>query len=173
MVNKKRMCVQLALGSFVLLGASAAHATDNDDQCYTVASVQGSWAVISTFGANLALALGQRTVDENGTFTGTAVVNAPTPGSPTGQRTITNVTQNGGFVVNCDGTGTITRVLNSTTQQIDDFVITKGAVRHGQRVATEIQDAQRVPSAVVPGGVFVIRLHTRRPGDEREREADR
>ena len=161
----------LALALVVLPGVSVAHAQDNDD-CYTVASVQGSWAVVTTFGANFAKGLGTRTVDVNGAFTGTALINAPanttSPGavsflSWTGARTITHVVQQGYFTVNCDGTGTITRILNGTTQQIDDFVITKGVVKHGQRVATEIQDVQEVPSAATQGGFFVTRVHTRQP----------
>ena len=161
----------LALALVVLPGVSVAHAQDNDD-CYSVASVQGSWAVVTTFGANFAKGLGTRTVDVNGAFTGTALVNAPAnTTSPnavsflswTGARTITHVTQQGYFTVNCDGTGTITRILNGTTQQIDDFVITKGVVKHGQRVATEIQDVQEVPSAATQGGFFVTRVHTRQP----------
>ena len=165
MFNMKNVFV-FPLVFCVLLGASVAGAQDKDEQCYTVASFQGSWAVITTFGSNLALGLGERTVDENGAFEGTALVNAPKPGSPIGERTITKVTQNGYFTVSCNGVGTITRVLNGTTTQIDDFVITKGKVEHGRRVATEIQDAQRVPSAVIPGGIFVIRVHTRLPDDE-------
>ena len=168
MFNQKSGVMWLAFVFFVLVGGSVAHAEDNDEQCYTVASVQGSWGVIATFGANTALGLGERTVDENGVFTGTALVNGPKPGSTTGERTITPVTQNGSLSVNCDGTGTITRVLNGTIMQIDDFVINKGIVEHGRRIATEIQDAQRVPSAVVPGGIFVIRVHTRRPVEGRE-----
>jgi hypothetical protein len=171
MFNKNSLSIPTALVFFALLGVSAAQAKDEDTPCYTVASVQGSWAVIGTFGANVALSLGVRSVDKNGVFAGTAVINAPTLGSPTGARTIGTVTQNGSFAVNCDGTGTITRVLNGTTTQIDDIVITKGIVKDGRRIATAIQDAQRVPSALVPGGIFVIRVHTRLPSDEdRERE---
>jgi hypothetical protein len=167
----------LAFALFVVFGTSVAYAEDKDD-CYTIASVQGSWAVVTTFGADFAKALGTRTVDENGGFTGTAVVNAPAnTTSPaavsflswTGARTISHVTQVGYFTVNCDGTGTITRILNGTTQQIDDFVITKGTVKHGRRIATEIQDAQEVPSAATQGGFFVTRVHTRQP-TESERE---
>jgi hypothetical protein len=179
MFNEKRLFVPVLLVLFLLLiVASAAPAKDDDGQCYTVASVQGSWAVVTTFGANFAKALGTRTVDENGAFTGTALVNAPanttSPGdvsflSWTGVRTITHVTQQGNFTVNCDGTGTITRFLNGTTQQIDDFVITRGIFDHGRRIATEIQDVQEVPSAATQGGFFVTRVHTRQPG-EQERE---
>jgi hypothetical protein len=163
----------LAIGLVMLCGASVANAQDHDkDDCYTVASLQGSWAVVTTFGSNFGKALGTRTVDQNGVFTGTALVNAPAnTTSPaavsflswTGSRTITHATQEGYFTVNCDGTGTITRILNGTTQQIDDFVITKGVVKRGLLVATEIQDVQEVPSAATQGGFFVTRVHTRQP----------
>ena len=171
MFHRKNVFGALALALVVLSGVSVAHAQDNDD-CYTVASVQGSWAVVTTFGADFGKALGTRTVDENGTFTGTALINAPanttSPGavsflSWTGARTITHAMQQGYFTVNCDGTGTITRILNGTTQQIDDFLITKGDVKHGKRIATEIQDVQEVPSAATQGGFFVTHVHTRQP----------
>jgi hypothetical protein len=174
MFNQKSLPVWLALALVVLPGASAAQAQDNDD-CYTTASVRGSWSVVTTFGADFAKAIGTRTVDENGAFTGTALINAPantmSPGavsflSWTGARTITHVNQQGFFTVNCDGTGTITRILNGTTQQIDDFVITRGVMERGRRVATEIQDLQEVPSAATQGAFFVTRVHTRQPADQ-------
>jgi hypothetical protein len=84
----------------------------------------------------------------------------------TGARTITHVTQQGTYTtVNCDGTGQITRVLNGTIHQVDDFVITRGVVVHGRRIATEIEDVQEVPSAATQGGFFVTRVHTRQPAD--------
>jgi len=174
MFNTKELFIGLALVLVVVPRASAAQREDNDD-CYTVASVQGSWAVVTTFGANFAKALGTRTVDRSGAFTGTALINAPanttSPGavsflSWTGARTITHVTQQGYFTVNCDGTGTVTRILNGTTQQIDDFVITRGVVEHGRLIATEIQDLQEVPSAATQGSFFVTRVHTRQPADQ-------
>ena len=71
-------------------------------------------------------------------------------------------------MVNCDGTGTITRTLTSSTgvvtTQIDDFLITKAIERDdGKLLATALEDATRVPSALVPGGLFVFRSYTRRP----------
>lgn len=157
-----------------LFGVSAASG-DERPECYTVASVRGSWSVIGTFGANVAKSLGVRDVDENGNFTGIFVLNAPTTGSTTGQRTITTGTQTGFFTVNCDGTGTITRIVTAsngtTANQIDDFVIT-GSMERGEKLfATSISEAQRPPSALVPGGIFVTRVHTRvHDRNERERE---
>jgi len=43
-------------------------------------------------------------------------------------------------------------------------------VKDGHRIATDLGDAQRVPSALVPGGIFITRVQTRQPGgEERER----
>lgn len=55
------------------------------------------------------------------------------------------------------------------TTQVDDFIITKATVEHGRLRATVITDAQRTPSALVPGGIFLTRVQTRLP-DSQERE---
>ena len=57
----------------------------------------------------------------------------------------------------------------TTASQIDDFVITAAVVRHRELIATALTDVQRVPSALVAGGIFVTREMTRVP-DEREKE---
>jgi hypothetical protein len=153
-----------------VLGASTARA--EQPACYTLESLQGSWAIIGTFGANVAKSLGKRDIEENGSFSGTFVLNGPTAGSPTGARTITTGTQNGSYSVNCDGTGTVTRILTAsngtTASQVDDFVITAAVVKHREFIATAVTDVQRVPSALVAGGIFVTRVMTRVP-DEREK----
>jgi hypothetical protein len=166
MFSKKAFFVPTVLISLGLLGTSAAKA--DGDHCYTVASIRGTYAVVATYSANVALAFGVREFDGQGNLKGTFVLNAPVVGSPTGARTIITGTQVGTYAVNCDGTGTITRTLTSSTgvvtTQTDDFVITK-ATGHweGQRLATALEDAQRTPSALVPGGLFVFRSYTRRP----------
>jgi len=167
MFNKRSLFVPAALVSFGLLGMSAAKA-DGDTHCYTLASIKGTYAAIATYGANVALALAIRHFDGEGNLTGTFTLNAPVVGSPTGARTIITGTQVGTYVVNCDGTGTITRTLTSSTgvvtTQIDDFLITKAIERDdGKLLATALEDATRVPSALVPGGLFVFRSYTRRP----------
>jgi hypothetical protein len=69
--------------------------------------------------------------------------------------------------VNCNGTGTITRVVTkpdgTTASAMDDFVITESTIKFAwlPTVATTIVDAQRDPSVILPGGVFVTRVHTR------------
>jgi hypothetical protein len=172
MFNKKSLIVATALVFVGLLGVSTANAEES--QCYTAESLEGSWALIATYGANVAMAFGERSIGENGNFTGTFVLNGPTAGSSTGARTITTGTQVGTYAVNCNGTGTITRTLTASngviTTQMDDFIITKAIVSHERLVATSLADATRVPSALVPGGIFVTRVHTRLPGgEERQR----
>jgi hypothetical protein len=165
--------VRLAALSLVVGLLTTSSVLADESRCYTTESVEGSWAVLATYGANVALAMGKRSVGENGQFTGTFLLNGPTAGSPTGARTITTGTQVGTYVVNCDGTGTIVRTLTASngvvTTQTDDFVITRAADIHGVLVATEIADAVEVPSALVPGGIFVRRVHTRLPDNEEGR----
>ncbi len=160
---KTAFFVPLAL----MLFTSAASATAEGSQpCFTLASLKGSFSVVGTYGANDAIALGKRTVDGEGNFTGTFLVNKPTPGSTTGDRTITTGTQAGTIEVNCDGTGVITRVLTVAgvqTTQMDDFVITGARVDDGALIATTIADAQRTPSTIVAGGIFLTRTWTRVP----------
>jgi len=164
-MSKSSLALTVVLCS--VLGASAPRA--DQPQCYTLASLDGSWTIISTFGANVARALGKRDIGVDGSFTGTFLLNGPTAGSTTGARTITTGTQIGTYAVNCDGTGTVTRVVTAsngtTASQIDDFVITAAEVRHHELIATAAIDLQRVPSALVPGGIFVVREMTRVPDD--------
>lgn len=147
-------------------GASAVNA-QAPRACFTVASLQGNYAIVTTYGAGIAIALGTRSYDGNGNMTGTFTTNEPTTGSTTGARTIVTGTQVGTYTVNCNGTGQISRILTQSTgivtTSIDDFVITGATVINGQLVATAVQDAQETPSSIVPGGVFVTRVYTRLP----------
>jgi hypothetical protein len=124
------------------------------------------------YGANVALALALRHFDGNGNLTGTFTLNAPVAGSPTGARTVITGTQVGTYTVNCNGTGVITRtVLASngvTATQLDDFLVTRAVTTDGQFLATALADATRVPSAIVPGGIFVTRSYTRLPDSSSE-----
>lgn len=150
---------------FSFLSVSTAHAQHPD--CYTLASLKGNYAIVGTYGANVALALGERYFDGNGNLTGTFLVNSPTAGSTTGARTIITGTQLGTYTVNCDGTGVVTRTLTASngvvSQQMDDFIITKAKVREGEFLALAIIDVQRTPSTLVAGGIFLTRSYTRLP----------
>jgi hypothetical protein len=150
----------------VIDGASAA--AQEPQTCFTLASLKGSYSVVGTYGANIAIALAKRSVDGAGNLTGTFLVNEPTAGSTTGERTLVTGTQAGTVSVNCDGTGVVTRVLTVAgvqTTQFDDFVITEAKVKDGELIATTIVDAQRTSSAIVPGGVFLRRTWTRVPDE--------
>jgi hypothetical protein len=46
---------------------------------------------------------------------------------------------------------------------VDDFMITTATKRNGRLIAASIADMQTTPSSVVPGGIFVTRVHTRLP----------
>jgi hypothetical protein len=154
-----------------LLFCAAAAGAQDTKPCYNLASVRGDYAVVGNYGANVAIAFGKRSVDGKGTLTGTFIVNKPVPGSLTGDRTIVSGTQVGTYTVNCDGTGVITRILTvgtTSTQAFDDFVITGSIMKDGQLIATSIADAQRTPSTIVTGGIFLTRVWTRVPSAQPE-----
>jgi hypothetical protein len=169
MFNKRSMSVAAAFVFFGSLVVSTADA--QQPGCYTVASLNGQYAITGTYGANVAIALAMRYFDGNGNLTGTFVVNEPTPGSSTGARTIVTGTQVGTYTVNCDGTGVITRTVTAsngvTAIQMDDFIITGATATYISYnpvlLATALADATRVPSAIVPGGVLLTRTYTRLP----------
>ena len=171
MLNKKTVPAHTALVLMAFFNASATQAHE-DTQCYDVASLEGTYAIVATYGANVALALALRHFDGNGNLTGTFTLNEPTPGSTTGSRTIVTGTQVGTYTVNCDGTGVITRTVTASNGvvgiQTDDFVITKARVEHDHLIATALEDAQRTPSAIVPGGIFLTRHYTRLPDSQGE-----
>lgn len=174
MFNKKSLFVPVTLIVTSFLGVSVANA--QSPSCpFTLASIQGSYAVLGNYGASVAIALGERQLDGKGNLTGTFVLNEPTAGSTTGARTIVTGTNVGTYTVNCNGTGVITRTVTAngvSTPQLDDFIIT-GAIVQGyqfinnaivwQLVATTIVDAQETPSTIIPGGIFLTRTWTRMP----------
>jgi len=167
MFKKNGLVAMTALICVAFITMSTAKADDDDSPCYTVASLKGTFAVVVTYGDNVALALAVRHFDGNGNLTGTFTLNEPTPGSATGARTIVTGTNVGSYTVNCDGTAVVTRVLTASngvmTTQTDDLLITKAIRRDHHLVATALEDMVRTPSAIVPGGVFVFRSYTRRP----------
>ena len=159
---RRGLVLPIALVCLCFVGVSFAQ---DGAQCYTLASLQGSYGSVATYGSHVAIGLGTRQFDGNGNLTGSIIVNAPDPASTTGSRKIIPATQAGTYTVNCDGTGVFDRVLtvNGTmVHQFDDFVIKASTMRDGQLIAAEIEDAQRTPSAIVPGGIFLTRHFTRR-----------
>jgi predicted GNAT family acetyltransferase len=173
MLRKVNFVVVLCL---VLLGATTANAQDQDHpECYTLASLQGSYAIIGHYGDHLAMALTEGQFDGKGNFQSTFIVNEPDPTSATGARKIVTGSQTGTYTINCDGTGVITRFVKlasgETGTVVSDLIITK-ALRSrpddGKLIATAVEDAQRTPSFIVPGGVFLTRTYTRLPSREED-----
>lgn len=133
---------------------------------YSVASIQGDYAVVNHYGANLALGIGTTQFDGTGTLRGSLLLNRPTS---TGARELVPLTSVGTYSVNADGTGTIILAVTLPGGTIrtatEDFVITRTKWIRGALVATEIIDEQREPSLVLGNGVFVTQDYARR-GEE-------
>jgi hypothetical protein len=165
MTSRKKWIIAVAITIASLLTTVSARAQDALP-CFDLASLQGNYTVIGTYGAGVAVALAKRYMDGKGNLNGTFIVNEPLAGSTTGERNIVSGTQTGTYAVNCDGTGVVTRILTvgtTQTQQFDDFVITKASFEHGHLIATSVADAQRTPSTIVAGGIFLTRAWTRIP----------
>ncbi|MBI4890071.1 MAG: hypothetical protein HY821_05545 [Acidobacteria bacterium] len=134
--------------------------------CYTLESLKGSYGVVNYYGAALAMGIQAETLDGKGNLNRTGILNQPKAGSTTGERTVGTVTSAGTYTVNCDGTGTIARIVTrpdgSKAAAYDDFIITQAVAKDGRLTATEIADAQRDPSVILPDGIFLHRTHTLR-----------
>jgi hypothetical protein len=146
----------------LLVFSSVALAQDEGPQ-YTLSSLCGDYGAVVTYGANVAAGLGHETYDGKGNATGSALANQP---GANGTRTITSFGISGTYTVNKDGSGvrtlTIALPSGSTAQVIEDFVITRAEVINGVALATEIDDAQREPSAVIDDQSLVRHTLTRR-----------
>jgi hypothetical protein len=165
MINKRFALAPVAMVLMTFGGIVPVHA-QAVPACYTVESLQGSFGSTGTYGANLALAIAVRLFDSAGNMTSPFVINQPLAGSTTGERSLLTGTNTATYAVNCDGSGVVTRVATAGGVQIpafDDFLITEGAVQNGKLIAMTIVDTQRIPSGLVPGGVFLSRRYTRRP----------
>lgn len=168
MFPKKSLFV---LATLLLLSCVTVQTAKAAPECYTLASLEGSYTIIGHYGAHLAIALASGHFDGAGNFTSTFLVNEPLPGSTTGERKLVTGSQTGTYTVNCDGTGVITRVITLSTgllgTVVSDLIITRAVHNHSERgevpIATELVDAQRVPSLIVPGGTFLTRTYTRLP----------
>ena len=170
MFKRKGLFVPAALVGVGLFGLTAARA--DDAHCYTLASLKGTWALVTRYGNDgdhVAEALSVRQYDGDGNLMGTFIVNEPVVGSPTGERKIAPGTAVGNYTVNCDGTGVVNRILTTasgTVIQSEDFLITEAVIKGGRLIATAMVDMSRTPSPIVPGGLFVTRTYTRRPDGE-------
>lgn len=131
---------------------------------YSMASVCGNYGAVATYGANVARALGFEQMDGHGNITGAALVNQP--GADLTTRSLSNIGISGTYTVNAQGMGkmnlSILLPTGATANVVEDFVITKSKVVDGIAIATEIQDAQEVPSAVIDDSSLVIHTYTLR-----------
>ena len=117
-----------------------------------------------SYGANVALGLQPELLDGSGNLSRSGINNQLVAGTTTGERTVANVTSAGTYTVNCDGTGTINRVVTrpdgTTATTSDDFLVVEAIQTFQGLIASKIIDVQRDPSVVPPGGLFVFRTHT-------------
>jgi hypothetical protein len=146
----------------IVAGQHGAVAAQERRDEWSLASLQGEFALVGTYGANAARLLGTYAVDDQGNYSGSARINLP---GPAGQRVLVDITFEGTSTIEPDGTGTtsstVTLPNGAKLQTSTDFVITKSTRVRGIRVATEVASAQREPSVVV-GGEFITFLATRR-----------
>lgn len=139
------------------------HEEGNAPVRYSTASICGNYGAVAMYGANVARALGFEAMDGHGNITGAAFVNQPGPNST---RTIANIGISGTYTINAEGMGTMSLTIalpgGATASVIEDFVVTKSKVVDGIAIATEIQDAQEVPSAVIDDTSLVVHTYTLR-----------
>jgi hypothetical protein len=139
------------------------HANPTRDQ-FSLATVCGDYGAIATYGPNIARALGYEVMDGHGNIRGAATVNQPGPNDTT--RSISEIGISGTYTVNANGRGSMNLVIalpgGGSGNVIEDFVITKTKVINGALIATEIQDMQQVPSAVIDDSSLVIHTYTLR-----------
>ncbi len=159
---------QIALIAFLMLSLSSflaaqEHDNGNAPVRFSAASLCGNYGAVAVYGANVARALGFEVMDGHGKITGAAFVNQP---GPNDTRTVANIGISGTYTINAEGMGamnlTIALAGGGTATVTEDFVVTKSKIVDGVAVATEIQDAQEVPSAVIDDSSLVFHTYTLR-----------
>jgi hypothetical protein len=167
-LSSRRMC-QRAFACIVfaalpaVLPAQQEQDNSRSQVRYSTASLCGNYGVVATYGANVARALAFEAMDGHGKITGSAIVNQP---GPNNTRSITSIGISGNYTINGDGIGTMDLVIalpgGATANVTEDFVVTRSKVVFGIAIATEIQDAQEVPSAVIDDSSLVVHAYTLR-----------
>lgn len=157
------LLLMLMYAGFPLL-LSAQERDDNAGQTrFSTASLCGNYGAIAIYGANVARALGFEIMDGHGKITGAAIVNQP---GPNNTRTVVNIGISGTYIINAEGMGTMTLTIalpsGGSPTVTENFVVTKSKVVDGVAVATEIQDAQEIPSAVIDDSSLVVHTYTLR-----------
>jgi len=164
----KQVSLKWMLGAFLFVLSCAGvqaqeHGSAGRDQ-FSVATVCGDYGAIATYGANVARALGYEVMDGRGNLHGAATVNQPGPSDTT--RSISQIGISGTYTVDAKGQGSMNLVIalpgGGSGNVVEDFVITKTKMINGVLIATEIQDMQQVPSAVIDESSLVIDTYTLR-----------
>jgi len=103
-------------------------------------------------------------MDGRGNIRGAATVNQPGTNDTT--RSISEIGISGTYTVDANGRGSMNLVIalpgGGSGNVTEDFVITKTKVINGVLIATEIQDMQQVPSAVIDDSSLVVHTYTLR-----------
>jgi hypothetical protein len=156
----------LLLASLGTTSLAAIPQTDHDREPsqvkYTLASFCGDYGIVGSYSGGIARALGTQTVDGHGNLTGSAIINEP---GPNNTRYITSIGFHGTYAVNPDGTGSMALTITvhgTTVNVIEDFVITKTKAVDGTVLASEIQDAQEVPSVILSTPTLAVHTYTLR-----------
>ena len=141
----------------------ADHEREPSQAKYTLASFCGDYGVVGSYSGGIARALGTQTMDGHGNLTGSAIINEP---GPNNTRSITSIGFSGTYTVNPDGTGkmalSITVQGGTIVNVTEDFVITKTRTVNGTALASEIQDAQEVPSVILSTPTLSVHTYTLR-----------
>ena len=131
---------------------------------FSLATVCGDYGAIATYGPNIARALGYEVMDGRGNIRGAATVNQPGTNDTT--RSISEIGISGTYTVDANGRGSMNLVIalpgGGSGNVTEDFVITKTKMINGVLIATEIQDMQQVPSAVIDDSSLVVHTYTLR-----------
>lgn len=167
-----------SISIFFFVGLCCAHATtacaqgapgsdqnsDTDrNQPYTLASINGEFALVGTYGSNVGRQLGIVQIHD-GQVSGYA--NANIPGASATERVVVHFSFTGTAAINDDGTGLISVSVTLPNGSIAEFhldiLITKTIELHRRKIAIEMQDMQREVSQIATGE-FVVHTLTRRP----------
>lgn len=164
--KKAHLCAFMALFLALVpmfVSAQQEREDSNPQVHFSTASLCGNYGAIATYGANLARALGYEAMDGHGKITGSAIVNQP---GPNNTRTLVSIGISGTYTINAEGMGTMSLTIalpgGATANVTEDFVVTRSKTVDGVEIATEIQDAQEVPSAVIEDSSLVIHAYTLR-----------
>ena len=160
--NGKAAARLLAAAVILLTAVPAAFGEESDKDIYTLASLQGDYALVGVYGSNVARLNGVFRADGKGSLSGAARINAPGSG---GQRVLVGVSFAGTYTITPDGVGVIAVNIalpnGATTAATIDLVLTKVTKIRGTSVAVEGSTMQREPSSIV-GGEFIAHTFFRR-----------